>query len=121
MKLRYRGVQYKEVNRDYSDLTTVPKKPHIVYRGNSVKPRFSPKFPWWQYVKQLFDRSESRPIFDPISFWYDRKREFIEYCWFSRDIEQLDRAWQQTLQIERAKIQSQQKTKLKYRGVTYYR
>lgn len=122
MKLTYRGVQYNEKHRNLLISATVPKSTEIIYRGNSTKARINPKFPWWQYVRQICDRSESKPVFDPISFWYDHKRKFIKNCWFLDDIEQLDRAYELTLQIERAKaLKSKQKTKLKYRGVTYYR
>ncbi len=120
MKLTYRGVEYKEENQNF--LTEINKE--IIYRGNSPKARINPKFPWFRYIKQLFHTSKSKPVFDPITFWYEHKREFIEDCWFSGDVKKLDRAWDLTLQIERTKaLQSKhkQKTKLKYRGVTYYR
>lgn len=121
MKLTYRGVQYQEKNSNFSTPAIVVEKKEIVYRGNSLKPRISPKFPWWQYIKQLFGKSESRSL-DPISLWYDRKREFIEECWRLNDIEKLDLAWNLTLQMEMAQaLKSKQKIKLKYRGVTYYR
>ena len=115
MKLTYRGVQYQEKN---SSTITAPVE-KIIYRGNSPKARISPKFPWLNYIKQLFRQSDLRPVFDPITFWYEHKRKFIEECWLSDDLEKLDRAWNLTLQNERTK--AAQKTKLKYRGVTYYR
>lgn len=122
MKLTYRGIQYSEEIEQLSTLAITTEKKEIIYRGNSPKAKINPKFPWIKYIKQLFCQSESRPVFDPITFWYDHKREFIEDCWFSEDVKKLDRAWNLTLQIERAKaLKSKQKTKLKYRGVTYYR
>ena len=121
MTLTYRGVQYPEKNCNFPTTAIVVEKKQIVYRGNALKPRISPKFPWWQYIKQLFNKSESRSL-DPISFWYERKKQFIEDCWRLSDVEKLDLAWNLTLQMERAKaLKSKQKTKLKYRGVTYYR
>ena len=121
MELIYRGVRYREENRHSLTIKEATKE-EVIYRGNSSKARINPKFPWLRYVKQLFSKSESKPIIDPIAFWYDHKREFIEDCWHWSDVEKLDRAWNLTLQIERAKAQkSKQKTKLKYRGVTYYR
>lgn len=122
MKLIYRGVQYNEDKQDSSALISETTNKEIIYRGNSSKGRINPKFPWLRYVKQLFHKSESRPIFDPITFWYNHKREFLEDCWHLDDVEKLDRAWDLTIQIERAKgLNSRQKTKLKYRGVTYYK
>ena len=121
MKLTYRGVQYQEEKHNLSTSAIVPKNKEIIYRGNSSKARINPKFPWLQYIKQLFDKSESRSL-DPISFWYKHKRKFIEDCWRFDDLEKLDRAWYVTLQLERTKLsKSKLKTKLKYRGVTYYR
>lgn len=119
MKLTYRGVQYQEEDHNFSDLAAIQNQ--LIYRGNSVKARIEPKFPWLNYIKQLFRQSESKPVFDPITFWYAHKRKFIESCWFADDVEKLDRAWDLTLQIEKAKTLRQQKTKFKYRGVTYYR
>ena len=120
MKLTYRGVQYSEKNQHYTALIKEANK-EIIYRGNSPQARINPKFPWLRYIKQLFNRSESKPIFDPIAFWYNHKREFIEDCWYLDDIEKLYLAWNITIQIERAKLKPKQKTKLKYRGVTYYK
>ena len=122
MKLTYRGVQYQEENQNFSTSVVPQGNKEIIYRGNSPKARINPKFPWFRYIKQLFYTSKSRPVFDPITFWYEHKREFIEDCWFSGDVKKLDRAWDLTLQIERTKaLKSKQKTQLKYRGVTYYR
>lgn len=115
MKLTYRGVHYQEKN---STVVVPAESREIIYRGNSSKARINPKFPWIGYIKQLFNQSKS--IIDPISFWYDHRRKFIENCWLSDDVENLDRAWDLTLQIERNKA-SKPKTQLKYRGVTYYR
>ena len=120
MKLTYRGVQYQE--RNSSTLVLPVENKEIVYRGNSLKARINPKFPWLNYIKQLFSKSEVRPVLDPITFWYEHRRNFIEECWLSDDVEKLDRAWYVTLQMERTKLsKTKQKTKLKYRGVTYYR
>ena len=109
-------------NQKSSFLVTEKPKKDIVYRGNSLKNRINPKFPWLKYVKQLFQNSESRPVFDPITFWYEHKRKFLADCWRLDDMERLDAAWDLTLQIEKSKaFKRKQKTKLKYRGVTYYR
>ena len=119
MKLTYRGVQYQEENRFSTPVA--PENKNLVYRGNSLKARINPRFPWSRYIKQLFSQSESKPVFDPITFWYDHKREFIQKCWHIDNIEQLDRAWDLTRQIEQAKAVRSKPIKLKYRGVTYYR
>ncbi len=103
MKLTYRGVQYSEENRGSLIPALEVERKEIIYRGNSPKPRISPKFPWLGYIKQLFCKSESRLVFDPITFWYNHKREFVEDCWRLSDVEKLDRAWDLTLQIERNK------------------
>ncbi|MDJ0647654.1 MAG: DUF4278 domain-containing protein [Xenococcaceae cyanobacterium MO_188.B19] len=122
MKLTYRGVQYKEKNQCLLTSLVETRKKEIVYRGNSAKARINPKFPWLLYIKQLFYKSEVKPIFDPITFWYNHKREFLQNCFYLDDLERLDRAWDLTIKIEKAQVlKSQQKTKLKYRGVTYYR
>lgn len=122
MKLTYRGVQYSEENPKLSTPAIVISNKDIIYRGNSLKARINPKFPWLKYLKQLFRNSESRPVFDPITFWYDHKRKFIEHCWHVGYLEKLDRCWDLNLQIEQPKaLEQKQKIKLKYRGVTYYR
>ena len=122
MKLTYRGVQYNEENRNFSIPATAIENKEIIYRGNSPKATINTRFPWLKYIKQLFRKSESKPVFDPITFWYEHKRQFIKDCWRLGDIEKLDRCWDLTLQIERTKaLKQKQKTKLKYRGVTYYR
>ena len=122
MKLTYRGVQYSEEKPKLSTPATVIGNKDIIYRGNSLKARINPKFPWLKYLKQLFRNSESRPVFDPITFWYDHKRKFIEHCWHVEYLEKLDRCWDLNLQIEQPKaLEQKQKIKLKYRGVTYYR
>lgn len=123
MKLTYRGVQYTEAQAE-------PKRPivdnrEVIYRGNSSKARIAPKFPWIKYIQQLFRHSDSKPVFDPITFWYEHKREFVEDCWLLDDVEQLNFCWKLTLHLERTKAleqhQKSKKTQLKYRGVTYYR
>ena len=121
MKLTYRGVQYQEENRNFSALLAAPENKNLVYRGNSLRARINPKFPWLRYIKQLFSKSESETVFDPIAFWYDHKRKYIQECWHIDDLERLDCAWNLTLQIEQAKAVKSQQIKLKYRGVTYYR
>lgn len=121
MKLIYRGVQYSEDDRKPRWTERVDRE-DIVYRGNTLKPKINPKFPWLKYVKQLFDRSQRQPVFDPITFWYERKRQFLDQCWYLGDREKLDRAWDLTLEIERTKAaKPKSTTQLKYRGVTYYR
>lgn len=122
MKLIYRGVQYNEENKPFVSSVLEARNKEIIYRGNSPKARINPKFPCLRYIKQLFHKSELKPILDPITLWYDHKREFIKDCWNLDDVEKLDCAWDLTIQIERAKaLKPKQKTKLKYRGVTYYR
>lgn len=120
MKLTYRGVPYDEEHQALIAPAVTVENREIIYRGNSLKARINPKFPWLKYIKQLFHKSESR-LFDPITFWYNHKREFIQDCWHLDHVEKLDRAWNLTLQVERSKALKQQKTKLKYRGVTYYK
>ncbi|WP_319418823.1 DUF4278 domain-containing protein [Pleurocapsa sp. FMAR1] len=120
MKLTYRGVPYNEEHQTLSAPAVIVENREIIYRGNSLSARINPKFPWLNYIKQLFQKSELR-VFDPIAFWYDHKREFIQDCWNLDHIEKLDCAWNLTLQIEKSKTLKQQKTKLKYRGVTYYK
>ena len=115
MKLTYRGIEYQEGR---STLPVVENK-DLVYRGHSTTAKINPKFPWLGYVKQLFPKPESKPVFDPIAFWYEHKRRFIEHCWHLEDLKRLNLAWNLTRQIE-AKVQAQP-IKLKYRGVTYYR
>lgn len=121
MKLIYRGVEYNEANLYRSTLIEASKK-EIVYRGNSPRGKINPNFPWSRYIKQLFSKPEIKQIFDPITFWYNHKREFLQDCWYLDDIEKLEQAWDLTLKIEIAReLKSKQKIKLKYRGVTYYR
>lgn len=120
MKLTYRGVQYSEENY-HSLASSIVDTKEITYRGNSRLGRIYPSFPWLGYVQQLFHRSESRPIFDPIKFWYNHKREFIEECWHLDNREKIALAWNLTIRIERAKLKPKQQTELKYRGVTYYK
>ena len=120
MKLTYRGIQYSEEKQHSVTSIVEASNQEVIYRGNSVKATINPKFPWLRYLKQLFCQSESKPIVDPIAFWYNHKREFIEDCWRVDDIEKLNLAWDLTLQAERAKaLKPKQKIKLKYRGVTY--
>ncbi len=122
MKLTYRGVQYSEKSEQLSTSTSKIRKKEIIYRGNSPQAIIKPQFPWLKYIRQLFKTSETQPIFDPITFWYNHKRQFLEDIWRSDDTEKLDRAWNLTLQIEQTTaLKAKQKTKLKYRGVTYYR
>lgn len=122
MKLTYRGIQYNEEKRDISASAVAVEKKELIYRGNSSKARINPRFPWLKYIQQLFNKSKSQSVFDPITFWYDHKRQFLKDCLHLDDIEKLNRAFDLTLQIERAKAtKPKQKTKLKYRGVTYYR
>lgn len=137
MKLTYRGIQYNEENQKITTSAAVNKK-DIIYRGNSPKARINPRFPWLKYIKQLFSLPGTQPVFDPITFWYDHKRQFLEDLWCSDDTEKLNHAWNLTLQIEQTKVlKAKQKSgatpmskthlgnahqdKLKYRGVTYYK
>ena len=120
MKLTYRGRHYDEKDQNYLASAATAKN-KIIYRGNSLSADISPKFPWMKYIKQLLSKPRANAVFDPIAFWYDHKREFLEACWYLENKE-LDRCWDLTLQIEQTKaLKSRQKVKLKYRGVTYYR
>ena len=120
MKLTYRGIPYQEENRNYSTSTVVLDKKKIVYRGNSPKTIINPRFPLLKYIKQLLSISESKPVFDPTTFWYNHKREYIRDCWSLSNSEKLELAWDLTMKIEQAKgLKAKPKTKLKYRGVTY--
>ena len=120
MKLTYRGRQYDEKKQN-SSTSAATAKNEMFYRGNSLEAGISPKFPWIKYIKYLFSKSSSDAVFDPIAFWYDHKKEFLEECW-CWDNKQLDRCWDLTLQIEKNKaLKAPQKTELKYRGVTYSR
>ena len=121
MKLTYRGIRYGEAKQHSSAVVKTIKK-EIIYRGNSPQARIKPNFPWSKYVIQLSQGFKSKPIFDPIAFWYNHKREFVEECWRFSDIDRLSNAWNLTIQIERDKaLKSKPKTQLKYRGVTYYK
>ena len=122
MKLTYRGVEYSEKKQHSLTSIVETSNKEIIYRGNSPQGRINPNFPWLGYIKQLFKKSESKPILDPIAFWYNHKREFIEDCWRFGDIEKLNIAWNLTIQIEKDKaLGLKPKTQLKYRGVTYYK
>lgn len=72
MKLTYRGIQYQEADRNSSN-SAVAIQNQLIYRGNSVKVKIKPKFAWLNYIKQLFRQSKSKPVFDPITFWYAHK------------------------------------------------
>lgn len=122
MKLTYRGVQYSEqIPQISTSATGVPKK-RVIYRGNSPKGRINPRFSLMKYIRQIFNKSESKPVFDPITFWYDHKRKFLDDCLLAENLEKLDRCWALTTQSEIKKaLTTKQKTKLTYRGITYYR
>lgn len=121
MKLTYRGVQYSEENQTLLASNLEPADAEIIYRGNSRLGRINPIFPWLGYINQLLHRSESKPIFDPITFWYNHKRKFVEDYWYLDNREKIALAWNLTIRLERAKLNPKQQTKLKYRGVTYYK
>ncbi len=123
MKLTYRGVQYSEEILPNSQSATPLANKNIVYRGNSPQGRIiNTRFPLVPYIKQLFNKSESKPVFDPITFWYNHQRVFLDDCLLADNLEKLNRCWNLTQQIELSKaLKPKQKTKLKYRGVTYYR
>jgi hypothetical protein len=127
MKLTYRGIQYDEKDRNSLISAGIADK-KIIYRGNTLEAGINSKFPLIKFIKQLFNKPKANAVFNPIAFWYNHKREFLEYCWCLDQIEldyaprSLDRCWDLTLQAERTKaLKSHQKTELKYRGVTYYR
>jgi len=122
MKLTYRGVRYSEKAPQISTSATILTKKKIIYRGNSPKGKINPRFPLMQYLKQIFRKSKSRPFFDPITFWYDHKREFLDDCLLSENLEKLDRSWHLTTPSEiKQALTTKQKTKLTYRGIIYYR
>ena len=81
MKLTYRGVEYNQENQNFSTSTAAVQNRKIIYRGNSSQAEINPRFPWWQYIKQLFVKAESQPVFDPITFWYDHRKKFIKDFW----------------------------------------
>ena len=137
MKLTYRGIQYNEENQKIATSTVVNNQ-DIIYRGNSPQAKINPKFPWLRYIKQLLRISENKPVFDPITFWYNHKRQFLEDLWCADNLKHLHISWNLTLQIEQTKaLKAKQKSganpmsfthlgnahqdKLKYRGVTYYK
>ena len=118
MKLTYRGIQYSE---EIPQILTAVEHKEITYRGNSTRSRMNSKFPWIKYITQLVHKSESRSVYDPITFWYNHKRQFLEFCCSIDDVARLNEALNITLQIERTKALKQKpKTQLKYRGVVYY-
>lgn len=120
LKLTYRGVPYSEEVAGVL-ISAELETDRIIYRGNSVKGKINPRFPWLKYIKQLFNKSESRPIFDPITVWYNHKREFLDNCLYHADVEQLERCWTLTSKIElRKALTAKHKARLRYRGVTYY-
>ena len=123
MKLTYRGVEYSEEISPISQSATPLAEKNIVYRGNSPQGKINnTRFPLVSYIKQLFNKSESQPVFDPITFWYNHQRTFLDDCLLADNLEKLHRCWNLTKQIEFSKtLKPKQKTKLKYRGVTYYR
>ncbi|MDJ0595548.1 MAG: DUF4278 domain-containing protein [Pleurocapsa sp. MO_226.B13] len=122
MKLTYRGIKYNQENKNHSRSAVAMSDREIIYRGNSPKAIINPNFPWLKYLQQLLPRPQSKPIFDPVAFWYHYQREYIQDCWHLGQAEKLELAWNLTLQIERVKaFRVKPKTKLKYRGVTYYR
>ena len=122
MKLIYRGVGYNEANSYLATSLVEARKREIIYRGNSPIGQINPKFPYLSYFKQLFLRSKVKLVGDPITFWYNHKRKFLQDCWHLDEIEKLELAWDLTLKIERDRqLKPKQQIKLKYRGVTYYR
>ncbi|ELS03523.1 hypothetical protein Xen7305DRAFT_00032470 [Xenococcus sp. PCC 7305] len=122
MKLTYRGVQYSEETPQISQPATTLANKRIIYRGHSPKGKINPRFPLISYIKQLFNKSEVRPVYDPITFWYDHKREFLDDCLASENLDKLDRCWGLITKTELSQaLQAKKKIKLKYRGVTYYR
>ena len=122
MKLTYRGVQYSEEISPISQSATPLANKNIVYRGNSPQGRIiNTRFPLMSYIKQLFNKSESKPVFDPITFWYNHQREFLDDCLLADNLEKLNRCWDLTMQIESCKaLKPKQKTKLKYNILHIY-
>ncbi|GAB4530987.1 MAG: hypothetical protein Tsb0014_14170 [Pleurocapsa sp.] len=117
MQLTYRGIPYRE---KVTQLPTTSENQEIIYRGNSPQALLNPKFPWLKYIQQLFNKSQNKPILDPIAFWYNHKRQFLEDCWLRDNVKQLHHAWSLSIKPNQA-LQAKPKTQLKYRGVTYYR
>ncbi len=123
MKLTYRGVEYSEEISPSSQSATSLTNKNIIYRGNSPQGRIiNTRFPLVPYIKQLFNKSKSKPVFDPITFWYNYQRAFLDDCLLADNLEKLNRCWNLNKQSKPSKaLKPKQKTKLKYRGVTYYR
>ena len=117
MELRYRGVKYQS-----NSLNPSVKREKLPFlRRKLVRPTISYNFPTIKYCKQLFFNQGS-PIYNPEYFWHRYQSEFLEKCWQSNPLEQLDYCWKLTLKIEQAqKLKKKSLVKLKYRGVTYYR
>ncbi|MBE9171055.1 DUF4278 domain-containing protein [Pleurocapsales cyanobacterium LEGE 06147] len=126
MELIYRGIKY---------IGNEPKLPaaikaadnHNIISRQSNKVTVNANFPLLGYLKQLFSRSESKPVFDevqagkgpcaeetsapceprstvsrrsildPITFWYIHKRKFLENFWLLDEREKLERCWELTL------------------------
>lgn len=121
MELIYRGIKY---------IADDPKLPARISEADNNKinsrqsnqVRINANFPLFGYLKQLFSRSNSKPVFDPISFWYIHKRKYLETCWPLDEREKFERCWELTLESKPATNQKRDRPiKLKYRGVTYYR
>lgn len=114
MKLVYRGVPY---------IADKPKSTAVV-GGEAIRQDYvkvlKPHFPYLQYLKQLLQRSESKPVINPVTFWYHHQRQYLNFCWLLDELEALERCWNLTLINER-KSTTLARPKLKYRGVTYYR
>jgi hypothetical protein len=117
MQLTYRGIPYREKVTQLP--TPASENQEIIYRGNSPQASLNPKFPWLKYIQQLFNKSPDKPVFDPITFWYNHKRQFLEDCWDKDKIQQLHHAWNLSIKSDKA-LPAKPKTQFKYRGVTYY-
>lgn len=138
MELIYRGIKYTAEDPKLPAKTGEADNNKISRRqSNQIK--ISPNFPLFGYLKQIFSRSEPKPVFDPITFWYMHKRKYLETCWPLDERDKFERCWELTLKVQSPSLlrgnlipspdSLEQKThqksdrpiKLKYRGVTYYR
>lgn len=118
MELVYRGVKYQTNNLRFHPLKT---KKRSLSKRNTSETAIAYKFPLIQYCKQLFGNRGSI-IFSPELFWHQHQSQFLEGCWRLSMVEQLESSWEVTLKMEFAQaLKKKTPSKLKYRGVTYYR
>ncbi|MGF1479391.1 MAG: DUF4278 domain-containing protein [Cyanophyceae cyanobacterium] len=119
MKLIYRGVPYSGDEPKSASGVAVGDRP--AHCQGYVKATIKPHFPLFKYLKQLFQRSEAKPVIDPVTFWYGHKRQYLNFCLLLNELEVLERCWYLTLSKAQKTAKPAQPIQLKYRGVTYYR